>query len=155
MTMSTKSSMFELDFNRIFSQIIKYTLFGGFAIFILSISFLYLSFKVFPNFFETYLDPMYNAGGSRDIFFYIHPLILAGGLSILWFRFRKYLTGNIIIQGLEFGLIYGIVALGPIIWVSYSALAVSELTVFSWWIYGTVQACIAGVVFSWLESKRK
>jgi hypothetical protein len=58
---------------------------------------------------------MYNAGGSRDIFFYIHPLILAGGLSILWFRFRKYLTGNIIMQGLEFGLIYGIVALGPII----------------------------------------
>ncbi|MBK7635473.1 MAG: hypothetical protein IPJ13_15280 [Saprospiraceae bacterium] len=65
------------------------------------------------------------------------------------------MTGNIIMQGLEFGLIYGIVALGPIIWVSYSALAVSELTVFSWWIYGTVQACIAGVVFSWLESKRK
>lgn len=143
MTMSTKSSMFELDFNRIFSQIIKYALFGGFAIFILSISFLYLSFQVFPNFLRHILTPC-TMQEDPETYFYIHPLILAGGLSILWFRFRKYLTGNIIMQGLEFGLIYGIVALGPIIWVSYSALAVSELTVFSWWIYGTVQACIAG-----------
>ena len=153
--MSTSSSMFELDYKRILSQIISYAIFGGITIFALSFCFLYLSFKVFPDFFETYLDPMYNSGGSRDLFFYMHPIILSGGLAILWFRFRKYLTGNIFTQGIEFGLIYGIVALGPIIWISYSALAVTELTVFSWWIYGTVQACIGGIVFSWLETRKK
>lgn len=152
--MNTNTNVFQFDYQKILSQIIKYAVFGGVAIFALSFAFLFISFKLYPNFFETYLDPMYNSGGSRDLFFYLHPIILAGGLSILWFRFRKYLTGNILTQGIEFGLIYGIVALGPIIWITYSALAVSELTVFSWWIYGTVQACIAGIVFSWLETKK-
>ena len=152
--MNSNTPILELNYQRIFSQIVKYALFGGVSIFILSFAFLFITFKVFPDFFETYLDPMYNAGGSRDLFFYMHPLILAGGLSILWFRFRKYLSGNVLFQGVEFGFIYGIVALGPIIWISYSALAVTELTVFSWWIYGTIQACIAGIVFAWLESRK-
>ena len=110
---------------------------------------------MYPQFFETYLDPMFNAGGGRDIIIYLHPFVLSAGLAILWYRFRRYLTGNIFLQGLEFGLMYGIVALIPVMWICFGALTVSLMTVFSWLIYGTTQACIAGFVFAWLSNKSK
>jgi hypothetical protein len=151
--MSTNPSLFELDYKRLFSVLLKYAFLGGLAIFILSFGFLYVCLKLFPQFFETYLDPMFNAGGERDVFFYLHPFILAGGLAILWYRFRRYLTGNVVLQGCEFGIMYGIIALIPILWISYGALNITLFTVVSWLIYGTTQACIAGIVFAWLNNK--
>ncbi|MBC7885636.1 MAG: hypothetical protein H7X99_09185 [Saprospiraceae bacterium] len=152
--MSTNESLFNLDYQRLIGVLFKYALFGGAGIFILSFGFLYLSFNVYPVFYETYLDGMFNAGGGRDAYFYLHPFILAGGLAVLWYRFRRYLTGNIFLQGIEFGLMYGIIALIPILWITFSAINITTLTVFSWLVYGTVQAGIAGVIFAWLNNKK-
>jgi len=142
------------DMKALLPSLIKYTVAGGIALFVLSFGFLYLTFKMNPGFFETYLDPMFNAGGERDLLFYLHPFVLAAGLAILWYRFRKYLKGNALVQGLEFGIIYGIVALIPVLWITYSAINISMATVFSWLVYGTTQACIAGVIFEWLHRRK-
>lgn len=152
--MNTNTTPDNRDINTLLPSLLKYTLAGGIVLFVLSFGFLYLSFKMNPSFFETYLDPMFNAGGDRDLLFYIHPFVLAAGLAILWYRFRKYLKGNVLVHGIEFGVIYGIVALVPILWITYSAISITLPTVLSWLVYGTTQACIAGVVFEWLHRRK-
>jgi len=45
-------------------------------------------------------------------------------------------------------LVYGIVALLPILWLTFSAIDVSLKMTITWFIYGFVQAFAAGIVFA-------
>ena len=152
--MNTNTTPDNRDINTLLPSLLKYTLAGGIVLFVLSFGFLYLSFKMNPSFFETYLDPMFNAGGDRDLLFYIHPFVLAAGLAILWYRFRKYLKGNVLVHGIEFGVMYGIVALVPILWITYSAMDVNMSMILSWLLYGLVQTITAGMVFGLLRKQK-
>ena len=56
--------------------------------------------------------------------------------------------GNFVLRGLEFGFVYSVVSLIPVMWITFSALDVTVSMVGSWLFYGFIQATIAGVIFA-------
>ena len=113
---------------------------------ILSISGLYLTSYFFPNVAMQYFDPAFDAESDRIMFYYIHPFVISLALSWFWSRFKGALTGSFITKGIEFGLIYVIVATFPMMWLIYSAMSVSLLIVATWFVLALVQAVIAGLI---------
>ena len=135
-------------FKRHFREVTINTISGGIVIFGASYAILYLGIKWFPDYFVNYISPVFNSEGDRDAFFYAHPFVLAHALSLLWNRFQKYFTGNVIKSGLEFGILYSVVALVPILWLTYAAMDVNFSMVFSWLMYGFVQSSLGGITLS-------
>jgi hypothetical protein len=126
-------------------------LIAGAVLFILSYGGLYLAVHFFPGIFVEYNNPLFNSDGSRDILFYLHAFIISLALAWFWDRFKGLFEGPFILRGLEFGFVYAIVSLVPVMWITFSALDITVLMVLSWFIYGFVQAVIAGLVFARLN----
>jgi hypothetical protein len=129
-------------------KIILSGLIAGCILFILSYGGLFLAVRFFPSLFTEYNNPLFNSNGSRDILFYLHAFIISFALSWFWARFKEMFKGNFIVRGLEFGFVYSIIALLPVMWISFSSLDITVTMVLSWLAYGLVQAIIAGVVFA-------
>ena len=123
-------------------------LIAGCILFVFSYGGLYLAIRFFPSLFIEYNGPLFNSDGSRDILFYSHAFIVSFALSWFWDRFKVLFKGAFILRGLEFGLVYSIIALLPVMWISFSALDITLPIVISWFLYGFVQAIVAGVVFA-------
>ena len=123
----------------------------GLILFIISYGGLFLSIKFFPGFFVVYNNPLFNSDGSRDILFYLHALIISIALSWFWQRFKGLLKGPVLLRGLEFGLVYGLIALLPVMWITFSSLDITLVMVTSWFLYGLFQALIAGIIFARLN----
>jgi len=92
-------------------------LIAGCILFILSYGGLYLGVRYFPGLFVDYDNPLFNSDGSRDILFYLHAFIISFALSWFWDRFKALFKGTLIIRGLEFGFVYSVTALLPVIWI--------------------------------------
>lgn len=133
--------------------VIKNGLISGLFIGITSYIFLLFAVRVYPDLFTEYFNPVFNSDGSRDVFYYLHSFILGIGLAVLWYRFRANFKGNFILRGIEFGLLYLVIALIPVMWITFSAINVSVNLILSWTLYGFVQACLAGFVFALLSKK--
>jgi len=129
-------------------KILTTGLIAGCILFILSYGGLFLAVRFFPGLFVAYNNPLFNSDGSRDILFYMHAFIISFALSWFWERFKGLFKGGFVTRGLEFGLVYAIIALVPVMWISFSSLDITVATVLSWLLYGTIQAIIAGVVFA-------
>jgi hypothetical protein len=123
-------------------------LIAGAILFILSNGGLFLAVRFFPTLFVEYNNPLFNSDGSRDILFYLHAFIISFALSWFWDRFKGLFIGPTILRGLEFGLVYSFVALLPVMWITFSALDITVLMVVSWFVYGLVQAVVAGLIFA-------
>ena len=137
------------DFNRQeMKKIVITGLIAGCILFVLSYGGLFLAVRFFPNLFIAYNNPLFNSDGSRDILFYMHAFIISFALSWFWDRFKELFKGPFIIRGLEFGCVYSIIALLPVMWISFSSLDITVVTVLSWFIYGLAQAVIARLVFA-------
>ena len=112
----------------------------------------FLSIKVLPIVLpavaEEYYKPVFVNDETRNLFYFVHPVILAFALSWFWNRFKGVLNGNWLLQALEMGFIYLIVATLPAMIIIYSAIDVSLLTIGTWLLYGFVQGAVAGVVFA-------
>jgi hypothetical protein len=123
---------------------------AGIVLSILSYGGLYLAVnsQLFNDFFAEYLSSVFVSGGSRDFLFYTHSLIISFALSWFWERFKPLFKGPAIIRGLEFGLVYTLVALIPILWMTYSQIDVSILMVLSWLGFGLFQSSMAGIIFA-------
>jgi len=121
---------------------------AGIILFILSYGSLFLAIRFFPELFIDYNNPLFNSDGSRDILFYLHAFIFSFALSWFWSRFKGLFHGSFITRGLEFGLVYALVAMLPVMWITFSSLDITLLIVFSWFMYGFIQAVIAGLVFA-------
>ena len=121
---------------------------AGTILFILCYGGLYMSVRFFPAVFVEYNNPLFNSDGSRDLLFYLHAFIISFALSWFWDRFKGLFKGSFIIRGLEFGLVYSIVALLPVMWITFSALDITVTMVLSWFVYGLLQAIAAGIVFA-------
>lgn len=132
-------------------EISKNTIIAGIAIFVFSYGGLFVSIRLFPDFFVDYINPVFNSDGSRDVYFYLHPFVLALSLSVFWSRFRRMFIGNPVKIGIEFGLVYAFVALLPILWITYSAMDVEFQMVATWFFYGLFQSSIAGIFFAWFS----
>jgi hypothetical protein len=129
-------------------KIILSGLIAGVALFVLSYGGLYLTVKFFPGLFVSYNNPLFNSDGSRDMLFYMHAFIISFALSWFWDRFKSMFKGVLVLRGLEFGFVYAIVALLPVMWITFSSLDITVATVVSWFIYGLFQAIIAGLIFA-------
>jgi hypothetical protein len=123
----------------------------GCILFVLSYGGLFLTVRFFPALFMEYNNPLFNSGGNRDLLFYLHAFIFSFALSWFWDRFKSMFGGAFVLRGLEFGLVYALVALLPVMWISFSALDVTLVMVLSWVAYGFIQAAIAGIVLAKLN----
>lgn len=117
-------------------------------LFVFSYGGLFLSVKFFPELFVEYNNPLFNSDGSRDFLFYLHPVIISFSLSLFWERFKKLFHGSFLLRGLEFGFVYSLVALLPVMWITFSSLDITILMVSSWFAYGFFQALIAGLALA-------
>lgn len=120
----------------------------GFILFIISYGGLYLAVRYVPSLFADYNNPLFNSDGSRDLLFYSHAFIISMALSWFWDRFKSLFHGAFYWRGIEFGFVYAIVVLLPVMWITFSALDVTISMVVSWFIYGLFQAVIAGIIFA-------
>jgi len=120
----------------------------GIILFIISYGGLFLSIRFFPELFLDYNNPLFNSDGSRDVLFYLHAFIISMALSWFWDRFKGLFMGNFILRGVEFGFVYGLVALLPVMWITFSAMDITVIMVASWFIYGLLQATVAGIVLA-------
>jgi hypothetical protein len=123
-------------------------LIAGCILFVLSYGGLFLGVRFFPGLFVAYDNPLFNSDGSRDVLFYMHAFIISFALSWFWDRFKSLFKGTFIMRGLEFGFVYSIIALLPVMWISFSSLDITIVMVSSWFLYGLAQAIIAGLVFA-------
>ncbi|WP_295655615.1 hypothetical protein [uncultured Mucilaginibacter sp.] len=126
-------------------------LIAGLILFILSYGGLFLAIRFFPSLFIEYNNPLFNSNGSRDVLFYMHAFIISLALSWFWDRFKALFKGPFLLRGVEFGLVYSVVALLPVMWISFSSLDITLTMVASWFVYGLLQAIVAGVVFAKLN----
>ena len=129
-------------------KIIISGLVAGIILFIFSYGGLFFAVMFFPNHFIEYNNPIFNSDGSRDVLFYLHAFIISFALAWFWDRFKVLFKGPFIFRGLEFGFVYSIVALIPVMWITFSALDITISMVLSWYFYGLTQAIIAGLVFT-------
>ena len=123
-------------------------LIAGCILFILSYGGLFLAVRFFPRLFVEYNNPLFNSDGNRDVLFYLHAFIISMALSWFWDRFKSLFKGPLVLRGLEFGFVYSIIALLPVMWISFSALDITITMVASWFFYGLSQAIAAGIIFA-------
>jgi len=124
---------------------------AGAVMLILGLGMFYAGLYFFPQVADEYFSAVFRKAGDKDWIFYVHPFILAFALKWFWERYKGIFTGGIIIRAIEVALVYGIVALLPILWLTYSAIDVSLKMVGTWLVYGLVQAFAAGLVFARLN----
>jgi hypothetical protein len=120
---------------------------AGIVLLVLSVLGLYITIWFFPNLAMQYFDPAFATDSSRIMLYFIHPFIISLALSWFWSRFKGILTGSFFTRGIEFGLIYGMVATFPMMWLIYSAMNVSMAIVATWFALALVQGIIAGLIF--------
>lgn len=128
-------------------KIITSGLIAGIVLLVLSVLALYLTIWFFPDLAQQYYNPAFEAGTSRYMLYYIHPFIIGLALSWFWDRFKGVLTGSFITRGIEFGAIYALIAILPMIWLIFSAMSVSFAMVATWLAFGLLQGLIAGLIF--------
>ncbi len=121
---------------------------AGIILFVISYGGLYLAIRFFPQLFLDYNNPLFNSDGSRDVMFYLHAFIISMALSWFWERFKGLFKGVFVLRGIEFGLVYAIVALLPVMWITFSAMDITISMVASWFLYGFIQAVVAGIVLA-------
>lgn len=124
---------------------------AGIVLLILSIVCLYGTIWLFPGLASQYYDPAFDAQSSRYMIYYAHPFVIGMALSWFWNRFKGALTGSFLMRGIEFGLVYALIAIFPVMWLIYSAISVSLPMVATWFLFGLLQGVIAGLVFEKLN----
>ena len=131
-------------------KILTSGLVAGIVLSILSYGGLFLAVnsKLFNSFFVGYLSNVFISDQSRDVFFYTHSMVISFALAWFWQRFKTVLKGHFILRGLEFGLMYTLVGLLPILWMTYSQIDVAEMMVASWLGFGFLQSTMAGIIFA-------
>ena len=109
---------------------------------------LYLLVSFFPDLAEQYYDSTFSMEGDKAVLYFIHPFILSFALAWFWRRFKSLFHGPFWWRGMEMGLVYGLIATLPAMWITYSSMAVSIGLAVSWLLYGVIQAMVVGVIFA-------
>jgi len=129
-------------------KVIASVLVSGTVLLALSLLMFYGSAYFFPSVTEQYLSTVFRNSGKADWLYYMHPFILSISLKWFWERYKDIFKGPLLLRAIEVALVYGIVALLPVLWLTYSVIDVSLTMVLTWLLYGLVQAFGAGIVFA-------
>ena len=125
---------------------------SGVILLLVSIAILYIVASVFPTLAEEYFSPVFRwSDAGTDWMFYAHPFVLSIALKWFWERYKEVLPGNKFMKALEMAIVYGVVAMLPVLWLTFSAIDISATMVMTWLMYGILQAFIAGLVFATLN----
>jgi len=127
-------------------KIIITGLVAGAVLLLISVIGLYTITLIFPEATLQYVDSAFDTESHKRIVYYLHPFVISLALSWFWVRFRSVLRGTFFTRGIEFGLIYSLVATFPMMWLIYSALNISLAMVVTWFILALIQGIIAGLV---------
>ena len=133
-------------------KIILSVIISGIVLLILSVAMFYASVYLFPAVTQEYLSTVFRTSGKTDWLYYAHPFVLSVALKWFWERYKDIFKGSFILRALEVALVYGIVALIPVLWLTFSAIDVSLQMALTWLLYGLIQAFAAGIVFAKLNS---
>ena len=132
-------------------KIISSGLVAGTVLLILSILALYATIWFFPTLAAQYYDPAFDSQSGKYMIYYAHPFLIALALAWFWDRFKGTLKGSYLAKGIEFGVVYALIAIFPVLWLTYSALSVSLVMVGTWLAFGLLQGVVAGLVFQLLN----
>jgi len=122
-------------------------LIAGVVLLILSILGLYMTVWFFPGIAIQYFNPVFDMQSSRTMIYFLHPFIIGFALSWFWSRFKGVVQGSFFTRGIEFGLIYIVIATIPMLWLIYSSINVSLEIVGTWLVLALLQGTIAGLIF--------
>jgi hypothetical protein len=128
-------------------KIISSGLIAGVILLVLSILSLYAMIWFFPTLAAQYYDPAFDSQSGRYMIYYAHPFVIGLALAWFWDRFKGMLKGSYLTRGIEFGLVYALIAIFPVMWLIYSALSVSLEMVATWLAFGLMQGVVTGLVF--------
>lgn len=128
-------------------------LLAGFLVLIASMGMLYIAIFFFPNLMEEYYNVVFRASSfETDWLFYAHPFVLSAALKWFWERYKDLFTGSAWLRALEVAIVYGVVAMLPVLWLTFSAIDISFFMISTWLVYGIIQAFIAATVFAKLST---
>jgi hypothetical protein len=134
-----------------FGKVVFAWLLAGIIMLLLGLAMVYICIHFFPKIADEYFSPVFRRAGETDWTFYVHPFILSFGLKWFWERYKGILKGGVLLRAIEVALVYGLVALLPILWLTFSAIDVSVKITITWFLYGILQAFAAGIVFAKLN----
>ncbi len=127
-------------------------LIAGLAVLAVSMILLYAVIYMMPGVMEEYYNDVFRSSSFQtDWMFYAHPFVLSISLYWFWDRFKEKLGGSWIVRAVEIALVYCVVAMLPVLWLTFSAINVSFMMVISWLGFGAIQAFIAGLIFAKLN----
>ena len=127
-------------------KIILSGLVAGLVLLVLSVIGLYATVWLLPSLAVQYFDPAFDSQSQRAVLYFIHPFIAGLALAWFWDRCKSLFTGSFLGRGIEFGLLYWLVAVFPMMWLIYSSINVSLALVGSWLVFGLLQGIAAGLV---------
>jgi len=132
-------------------KVIIAVLVSGVLLFVLSLGMFYASIYLLPSITAEYLSVVFRNSGRADWLYYLHPFILSIALKWFWERYKGLFKGPVLLRAVEVALVYGIVALLPVLWLTYSVIDVSLSMVITWLVYGIIESFAAGIVFAKLN----
>ena len=119
----------------------------GCVLLVLSILGLYGTIWLFPSMAVQYFDPTFDKQSERAVLYFAHPFVAGSALAWFWHRSKGLFKGSFLNKGVEFGVLYWLVAVLPMMWLIYSAIDVSLLLAASWMLFGLIQGIVAGLLF--------
>lgn len=124
-------------------------LLAGVLVLLVSMGMLYTAIFFFPTIMEEYYNAVFRSSSfETDWLFYAHPFVLSIALRWFWERYKDLFKGSVLLRALEVALVYGIVAMVPVLWLTFSAIDISFVMISTWLVYGIMQAFVAGIVFA-------
>lgn len=123
-------------------------LIAGLLLLAINFAGLFITINCFPFLAEQYFSPVFDMTGYKGVLYVLHPFIISFALAWFWRRFKELFQGPFWLRGLEVGLVYGVVAVLPSMWIIFSAFDVSVSIVFSWFFYGILQGVVVGIIYA-------
>jgi hypothetical protein len=133
-------------------KVILSGLLAGVILLLLSVVGLYGTVWLFPTLAVQYFDPAFDSQSERAILYFTHPFVAGLALSWFWDRCKSLFSGSFLGRAIEFGLLYWLVAVFPMMWLIYSAIDVSLALVGSCLVFGLLQGIAAGLVLEKLNA---
>lgn len=121
---------------------------AGIILLILSITTIYVLLWQFPDMAMEYFGPAFISQSQRNIFYFIHPFVIAACLLWLWIRLGHLFKGSAFVKSLKFGAVYMVFATFPYMLLIYSAMDVPLLIILSWLVFGFLEATVAATIFN-------
>jgi hypothetical protein len=120
---------------------------AGLVLLLLSVIGLYGTVWLFPTLAVQYFSPPFDRQSERAVLYFAHPFVVGLALAWFWDRCKSLFKGSFLGRGIEFGLLYWLVAVFPMMWLIYSTIDVSLTLVGSWLVFGLLQGIAAGLLF--------